>query len=75
MDKAFNLFINSAMIVLAILFVLMIVSTVMVDNERAATSEACTMLGGIPLKEYSGGIICLDKNAIKTPSLTPSLTP
>ena len=75
MDKAFNLFINTAMIVLAILFVLMIVSTVMVDNERTATGEACTMLGGVPLKEYNGEIICLDKSVIKNQSLTPSLTP
>ncbi len=67
MDKAFNLFMISAMILLGLLLVLMIVGAVKVSNERAATREACTELGGIPFREYRGGIICLDKSIVKQP--------
>jgi len=71
MDKAFNLFMISAMILIGLLLVVMIIGVVIESNERSATREACTELGGIPFREYRGGIICLDKSIVKTPSLTP----
>ncbi len=67
MDRALNIFMSSAMTLLGLLLVFMIFAAVKESNERAATREACTELGGIPFREYRGGIICLDKSIVKTP--------
>jgi hypothetical protein len=67
MDKALNIFMISAMTLLGLLLIFMIVVAVKVSNEREATREACTELGGIPFREYRGGIICLDKSIVKIP--------
>jgi hypothetical protein len=63
MDKIFAII----MIVLIAIACVFVVGAIQYDLDRMAQRDACTELGGIPVKGHYGKVICIDKNAIKTP--------